>query len=91
MRNEIQSNAPYPALQNPSGGFFWKTLFVIVSAWTLGGQIGELFILAGRFFARASLENSRQSLEQSLAQKGNKPVAAWDRLPVGVILRGSHN
>jgi hypothetical protein len=36
---------PYPPLQNPSGGYFWKALFVIVSGWTLDSQIGELFIL----------------------------------------------
>ena len=94
MRNEIQSNAPYPALQNPSGGFFWKTLFVIVSAWTLGGQIGELFTLelcCRRFFAGASLETPWESLENAYAQKGNRPIAVWNRSFRGVIPRGSHS
>jgi hypothetical protein len=36
-------------------------------------------------FCRCVLGNSWESLERSFAEKGNKPVAVWDRLPVGGV------
>jgi hypothetical protein len=83
---------PYRPCNNPGGGDFWKTLSGKTLAWGWREQHRELMILgmcgqAG--FFRCVLENPWESLENPYAQKGNKAVAAWDRLPVGVVSKRS--
>jgi hypothetical protein len=88
---ESPGENPYRPRNNPGGGFFWKTLSAKASAWTWGQRDRELMILemSGQaVFCRWVFENPWETLEQSFAQKGNKPVAVWDRLPVGVIEKG---
>jgi hypothetical protein len=75
---------PYRPGNNPGGGYFWKTLSGKVSVWTWSQQDRELITLemfCRECFFRCVLENPWESLANPYAQKGNKAVAAWDRLP----------
>jgi hypothetical protein len=65
---------------------FWNELLPRFSDWTLGGQVGDLFILemSGQaIFCRCVLEVPGSPLKTPMHKKGNKAVGPWNRLPQG--------